>query len=369
MHMPDGVIPTNQAIVYLVFSAIIILIAIWQSRKSLTLKQIPIVGVLGAGLFAAQMFNFPIPFGSSGHLIGTALATTLTGPWVGILILTSILIIQSFFGDGGFLALGLNSLNMAIVGALTTFVIFLIIPKKWRQKTTVFSVFAGIAGFISTLIMALFASTELSIASVGEPSLIFGWMMGLHAIIGAIEGIITFTLVFFIFKADASLYEAAEDSLYTRGVKQDDFIESEPKYKFPVWATVTTTGVFGVMSLFGIIASENPDGLERTFDFINDSGSTINPIETGIFNILYENHPNLPTDKLWWTIMELGVIMVALFLIILLISYITFLVKKRKYNRQHLDSSEDNEVEMVEEQTQEQVETVKLTNVVDRLES
>ncbi len=102
MHIPDGVLPLNHVLIYLAISALIIVISIIQSRNSLTLKQIPIVGVLAAGLFAAQMFNFPIPAGSSGHLIGTALATALVGPWVGILILTAILIIQSFFGDGGF---------------------------------------------------------------------------------------------------------------------------------------------------------------------------------------------------------------------------------------------------------------------------
>ena len=94
MHMPDGILPLSHSLVYLSISFVIIIIAIIQSRKSLTLKQIPIVGVLAAGVFAAQMFNFPVPFGSSGHIIGTALATALVGPWVAILMLSAILTVN-----------------------------------------------------------------------------------------------------------------------------------------------------------------------------------------------------------------------------------------------------------------------------------
>ena len=367
MHIPDGILPLSHAIVYLSISAIMIIIAIWQSRRSLTLKQIPIVGVLGAGLFAAQMFNFPVPFGSSGHLIGTALATSLAGPWVAILVLVSILIIQSFFGDGGFLALGANTLNMAIVGAFTTFVIFLIVPKKWRQKPIFFSVFAGVAGFISTLMMALFASSELSLAGIGNVGLIFGWMLGLHAIIGLIEGVITFALVYFTLRADPSLFNAAEDSLFMRGAKKEETITTEPTYSFPVWATVITVGVFGGMSLFGIIASENPDGLERTFEAISDAGFSIDTRDTGLFPLLYERFPNLPTDKLWWTVIELAVIMVALFLVVILVDYFAFLIKRQRFRKQY---PEEIDIEAVDENFKEESkeeDPFRLTNVIDQL--
>jgi cobalt/nickel transport system permease protein len=334
MHIPDGILPTSHALIYIIIASLIVVISIIQSRNSLTLKQIPIVGVLAAGLFAAQMFNFPIPAGSSGHIIGTSLATSLVGPWVGILILTAILIIQSFFGDGGFLALGANIINMAIIGAFVTFLFFLVIPKKWREKKVLFATFAGISGFLSTVFMAFFASVELTIAQLGNPGLIFGSMLGLNAIIGVIEGVITFALVFFIFKAQASLFEAAEDSLYTRSKKEVDK-DIPPTFRFPVWGAVTSVGIFGVMSVFGIVASENPDGLERTFEFLEDNGSVLNILETGFFGF---------PEGLGWTILQLAIIMSILFVTLLLINYLVYLVKRRIYNKSHEQDLEGSEV-------------------------
>jgi cobalt/nickel transport system permease protein len=239
MHIPDGVIPLPQAIFYIIVSLTLVAIAIWQSRKTITSKQLIIVGVLGAGIFAAQMFNFPVPYGSSGHLIGTALATVLVGPWVAMLILTSILFIQSFFGDGGLLAIGANVLNMAVIGAFTTVLLFLLVPKRWRKNQYAFAGFSAAAAFLSTILMSLSASTELTIAQVGPPRLIFGWMVGLHAVIGLAEAAITFTVVSFVFVADPSLFHLAEDSLFMHSHKPTTTTEV-PHYKFPIWGLVVT---------------------------------------------------------------------------------------------------------------------------------
>ncbi|MFW9922253.1 MAG: energy-coupling factor ABC transporter permease [Candidatus Thorarchaeota archaeon] len=324
MHMPDGILPLSHSIVYLAISGVVILIAIWQSRKSLTLKQIPIVGVLGAGLFAAQMFNFPVPFGSSGHLIGTALATVLVGPWVGILIISAILIIQALFGDGGFLAFGANDFNMAIIGAFTVVAIFYLIPKSWRKNKFAFAGFSAGAAFLSTIFMSLAAASELSIAQTGPHGLIFGWMVGLHAIIGVVEAAITFAVVSFVFMADLSLLKAAEDSLYMKGNKDQEEETKPPLYKFPVWASISTVIVFGIMSIFGIIASENPDGLERTFEFLRNAGFSISEVDSGLFGL---------PDGLGWAILQMAIIMVIIFGVILLTSYLIYLVKKRNYSK------------------------------------
>jgi len=334
--MPDGILPLSHSLVYISISFVIIIIAIIQSRKSLTLKQIPIVGVLAAGLFAAQMFNFPVPFGSSGHIIGTALATALLGPWVAILMLSAILIIQAFFGDGGFLAFGANALNMAIIGAFSTVLFFLIIPKKWRMKKELFAVFAGLAGFLSTMMMAFGASVQLSIAQIGSPGLIFGWMFAIHAIIGLVEGLATFALVIFTFKADASLFEKAEDSLFMRA-KTSPEENSIPKYKFPVWAAVSTVVVFGAMSLFGIVASENPDGLERTFEFLEESGVNLQIQDSGLFGF---------PEGLGWSILQMAIIMLLIFVVIVGISLLVFFVQKRKFSKNNKeDSLNDIEIE------------------------
>ncbi|NHJ49299.1 MAG: energy-coupling factor ABC transporter permease [Asgard group archaeon] len=336
MHMPDGILPPTQALIYIIIAAVIVIISIWQSRKSLTLKQIPIVGVLGAALFAAQMFNFPVPFGSSGHLIGTALATALVGPWVGIILLTAILIIQAFIGDGGLLALGANTLNMAIVGAFVTFLLFMIIPKKWRQKKGLYAIFAGVAGFISTISMALFAAAELAIAETSQLGLTFGWMIGLHAIIGLAEAVITTAIVFFVFKADSSLLRAAEDSLFLKATLQKDKSQP-PVYHFPVWGLVTSVGVFGIMSIFGIVASTNPDGLERTLERLNISG-----IESGFG---FFGFP----DGLGWDILQMAIIMSLILVAIIAISGIVYGFQVRQYNRNKDIATEDENQNTLDE--------------------
>ncbi|MBN1329320.1 MAG: energy-coupling factor ABC transporter permease [Candidatus Heimdallarchaeota archaeon] len=323
MHMPDGILPLNHAIVYLAVAGVMILIAIWQSRKSLTLKQIPIIGVLAAGLFAAQMFNFPVPFGSSGHLIGTALATVLVGPWVGILIISAILLVQAFFGDGGFLAFGVNNFNMAIVGAFTVVAVFYLIPQKWREKRFAFAGFAAGAAFISTILMSLAASAELAIAQTGPPALIFGWMVGLHAIIGLAEAAITFAVVSFVFLAEPGLLKAAENSLFMRRVDQEDKM---PTYRFPVLAIASSVIVFGIMAIFGIIASENPDGLERTFEFLQDAGYSISESESGLFGL---------PEGLGWAILQMAIVMVIILGVILLTNFIVYRVKRRNYLKTH----------------------------------
>jgi len=315
MHIPDGIIPLNQSLVYMAIAAVFVLIAIWQSKKTLTLKQIPILGVLAAGLFAAQLFNFPVPFGSSGHFIGTALATALVGPWAGILVLTAILIIQSFFGDGGFLALGANVMNMAVIGAFVTVLFFALIPKKFRERKGLYAAFGGLAAFFATVLMALAASTELAIAQLGPPKLIFSWMIGLHAIIGLAEGVITTAIIFFTFKADASLLTVAEDSLFMREQREAETLP--PQYKFPVWGLVTTVSVFGLMSIFGIVASSNPDGLERTLENLGIEG-----IETGIFGF---------PEGLGWDILQMAIIMAIIFSAILIVSGISYAIRRRKY--------------------------------------
>ena len=304
MHIPDGILTFPQSVIYLAISVVIIILSIWMSRKSIRTKQIPVIGVLAAGLFAAQMFNFPTPAGASGHLIGTALATTLVGPWVGILIISSILIVQAMFGDGGLLAFGANALNMAIIGAFTTWLVFYFVPVRWKENRKGFSIVSAIAGFLSTIMMAFAASIELTIANAGPPAIIFGWMLGLHSLIGLVEAIITFAIVIFVFKADISLLKAAEGSLYLR-------METEAKidkFRIPLWTLFVSLGVFAFMSIFGIIASTNPDGLERTFERLGIEGNVSGFLSFG--------------DGLGYDILQMFIIMIILFVILVVLSYI-----------------------------------------------
>jgi len=127
MHIGDGIMaPPIWALGYIV-AIPILAYATKKTGNALGNTQIPVLGVLAAGIFVAQMLNFPIGGGTTGHLVGAALAAILLGPYAAIVILTIVLIVQAFlFGDGGVTALGFNLLNMAIISSFTGYAIYVI---------------------------------------------------------------------------------------------------------------------------------------------------------------------------------------------------------------------------------------------------
>lgn len=207
MHIPDGIIPIEQAIVYLVIAVIFIAYSIYRIGKSLEDKHIPLLGVLAAGIFAAQMFNFPVPYGSSGHLVGTALATAYVGPAGAIVIIASVLLVQAFFGDGGITAYGANVLNMGVIGGLVSWVIIGLVTKLMKDNKNAKTIAVGIAGFVATVVSAFVASLELIVAGLEPAVLVIGWMVGLHAIIGIGEAVISMAIVAYTTKVRPDLLE------------------------------------------------------------------------------------------------------------------------------------------------------------------
>jgi len=208
MHIPDGIIPIEQAIVYLVIAVIFIAYSIYRIGKGLEDKHIPLLGVLAAGIFAAQMFNFPVPYGSSGHLVGTALATAYVGPAGAIVIIASVLLVQAFFGDGGITAYGANVLNMGVIGGLVSWaVIGFVVKVVLKDNKNAKTIAVGIAGFVATVVAAFVASLELIVAGLEPAALVIGWMVGLHAIIGVGEAVISMAIVAYTTKVRPDLLE------------------------------------------------------------------------------------------------------------------------------------------------------------------
>jgi len=182
-------------------SLIFIALAVLRVNKTIDEKAVPFMAILAAGIFVAQMLNFPIIGGTTGHLIGAALATVLLGPWAAMLIITVILIIQGLiFGDGGITALGLNILNMAIIGSLSAWAIISLVPKKY-EMTGIFA-----AAWTSVFLAATACALQLSFSYAIDPA--FGidgtiaipTMLASHAIIGLGEGVITTGIVVFLAK-------------------------------------------------------------------------------------------------------------------------------------------------------------------------
>jgi cobalt/nickel transport system permease protein len=193
MHIPDGFIPIWQCVIYYILVIIVGYFAVKWANENLDDKKIPLLAVLAAGIFAIQAMNIPIPWGTSGHMVGAAIVAILLGsPFAGFLVLTIVLIIQGLvFGDGGITALGVNIFNMGVIGSFVGFYSFKGLKKFIGNIPSVF-----IACFLSLLIPAIACVFELWI--VGTFPLVLGlYFMGLyHFVIGIVgEGLIS-TIVY-----------------------------------------------------------------------------------------------------------------------------------------------------------------------------
>jgi cobalt/nickel transport system permease protein len=203
MHIPDGFIPLDQAVIYWIIALVFVALALRWARKELSEEKVPIVAVLAAAIFAMQAFNLPVGMGTSGHLVGGALAAIILGsPFAAVFILTIVLIIQGvIFGDGGITTMGANIINMGVIGGFVGFYGFVGLKKLIKNPY----VSAGIAAWFACFIPALAASFELWMAGTFPlvPGLIA--MGTYHAAIGVIEAFITGIAVYLIWKARPDL--------------------------------------------------------------------------------------------------------------------------------------------------------------------
>src|SRR5690349_6199161 len=166
MHLPDGFLDTKTALLCIGASAAGVGVALRQVRTCLAPRQMPLLGLAAAFVFAAQMLNFPIAGGTSGHFVGGVLTAVLLGPSAAILVVTCVLIVQCFmFADGGVTALGANVFNMAIVSVCTGYFVFrlvkLLIPMEER-RSTVFA--AAFAAWFGTVLASIACAGELALS-------------------------------------------------------------------------------------------------------------------------------------------------------------------------------------------------------------
>jgi cobalt/nickel transport system permease protein len=228
--------------------------SIKKLHKSMDEKRVPMMGVMGAFVFAAQMINFAIPgTGSSGHIGGGMLLAVLLGPYAGFLTMASVLLIQALlFGDGGLLAFGCNLINM---GFFTCFVAYPLIYRNITKKgltakrilpATLLSAIVGLQlGAFSVVFETLLSGkTELPFKTF----LLF--MQPIHLVIGAIEGVIISAVICFVWKARPEILESAVDGTA---------LSSVPVKRILIGFIIAAILLAGFISWF---ASTNPDGLE-----------------------------------------------------------------------------------------------------------
>ncbi len=208
MHIPDGFLNVATVATTYAVSAGGIGNAVRVANKKLRERQVPLMGILAAFIFAAQMLNFPVAGGTSGHLIGAALAAILLGPWASVLIMSCVLIAQCLiFQDGGLLALGANIFNMGIIASFSGYYLYRLCSSLLgdSKKGRLISGFIGAWG--SVLLASIACAIELAVSGVSPIWVALPAMAGIHAIIGIGEGLITSAVLSLVLATRADLLE------------------------------------------------------------------------------------------------------------------------------------------------------------------
>jgi cobalt/nickel transport system permease protein len=251
MHIPDGFLSTP---VWATLDLVSLPAVGWLARRSRapqTESRAPLLGVLGAFVFAAQMVNFPIAPGTSAHLLGSALLSCTVGPAAGVVVMTAVLAIQALvFQDGGLLALGANIFNLALAGCLSAYAAYSLTGSRWRSAGVFF------AGTVSVLVSGLLALAELRLSGVPIARPVAAVSLGFFAVSALLEGAITVAVLSGIERMNPGWVRRPGRS---RGVL----------------ATLAGTAVLAAGLAFAA-ASAYPDSLERIGDAAGISGRTVN---------------------------------------------------------------------------------------------
>ena len=196
LHIPDGFLSGSVAALAGAVAIAAVACGVRVANVQLDEARVPLLGVLAAFIFAAQMLNFPIAGGTSGHFLGAALAAVLLGPWLACLVMAVVISVQAFaFADGGVSALGANVLNMGVLGALLAGLLVALAWKVLPRRRTVFLGAVGVASWLAVMVGAAATSVELALSDTVPLMTSLPPMLGVHALIGVGEAVITVAAV------------------------------------------------------------------------------------------------------------------------------------------------------------------------------
>ena len=260
LHAPDGFFSLPVAVAGYVAAAVFIGIAIRQTNKNINERIVPMMGVMAAFIFAAQMLNFPVAGGTSGHLIGGALAAIILGPWAAILVMTAVVGLQALlFQDGGLVVLGINLLNMSIISVLAGYGAYWVF-RKLGTSFKHLMIGGFIAAWVSVVISAASTALMLGMSGTTPLALALPAMTGVHMVIGIGEGLITVFALSFIHAARPALLQAPAKSADSH-TGMETGAPAERSFGVRWWALGYIVAV--AVTLLAPLASGSPDGLER----------------------------------------------------------------------------------------------------------
>lgn len=241
LHIPDGFLDNAVSILCWVLSLTILAVALRRAQAGFSERLVPLAGVLAAFIFAAQMINFPVLGGTSGHLIGASLAFIVLGPWLGLLVMTAVIGLQALlFQDGGLVSMGANILVMGIVPGFVAYGIYGLTSKRARSTRLAA---AGIAAWISVVLAAFVTALLLGASGTANLALVVPLMVGVHMLIGVGEALVTVAALVFLLGSRPEIL-AAQDAAYSSR-----------------WA-LAGLGIVLLVLLLAPLASSQPDGLE-----------------------------------------------------------------------------------------------------------
>jgi cobalt/nickel transport system permease protein len=206
MHIPDGFLSHGINAATFVVSAGACAYGVKRVNRNFGEREVPLMGVTAAFIFAAQMINFPVAGGTSGHFLGAVFSSVLLGPWASLIIITIVLVVQCLgFADGGLTAIGSNIFNMGVIGALGGYGIFFLIYTLLQKSRKGFFIALAISSWFSIVMGASAAAIELAISETSPLKIALTAMAGIHAIIGVGEAIITTAAISLILKTRPDL--------------------------------------------------------------------------------------------------------------------------------------------------------------------
>lgn len=210
MHLPDGFLDTKTWVAMDAAALAVATIAVRRASKNLEEKQVPMMGVMAAFIFAAQMLNFPVLGGTSGHLLGGVLAAILLGPWAAALVMIAVFIVQAlFFQDGGLLALGANVFNMGLIGTIGGYYLYRLVRRVSPGDQGILAG-AGIAAWVTVVLGAVATALELAVSGTTPLKVVLPAMTVVHVIIGLGEAVITVIIIGFVLRVRRDLVPGAE---------------------------------------------------------------------------------------------------------------------------------------------------------------
>ena len=209
LHIPDGFLSVPVAVVGWAVTAGVVAVAARRAERTMQDRAVPLMGVMAAFIFAAQMMNFPVAGGTSGHLLGGALAAALLGPWAAIIVMTAVVGLQGLlFQDGGLLAMGANIFNMGIITALLATLIFRA-ARPFAGSGAGALVVAFVAAWLTVEVSATLTALELAASGTSPLEVALPAMLTVHALIGIGEGLITAAALAFIRATSPNLLPAS----------------------------------------------------------------------------------------------------------------------------------------------------------------